>query len=70
MSAAEGSALMWRRLWLRFLAFSRLSDAAVCEMSIGRGLANDYHDYPDIAEKYPAHFETLQCCRCGKEFVI
>lgn len=35
-----------KRLWRRFLAWSRLSLTAVCEESKGKGLV-DYHDYPD-----------------------
>lgn len=59
-----------RRLWVWFLAFFRLDKAAVCELSRGRGLADDYHDYPDTAEKQPSHFVTLVCERCGKRFTI
>jgi hypothetical protein len=61
---------MLRRLWLWFLARFRLSDSAVCEMSRGRGLHDDYHDYPDDEYGEPAHFVTLRCKRCGKEFTI
>jgi hypothetical protein len=58
------------RLWKWFLARFRLSDAAVCEMSEGLGLHNDYHDYPDSHENKPWHFHTFTCKRCGKEFTI
>lgn len=54
----------------RFLAFHRLNKRIICEESIGRGLHNDYHDYPDTEDQYPAHFTTLKCARCGKEFII
>lgn len=33
-------------------------------------LHDDFHDYPDSAEKQPWHFATLKCERCGKEFTI
>ena len=59
-----------RRLWLWFLARFRLSELAVCEMSRGKGLRDDYHDYPDSEGGEPAHFVTLTCKRCGKEFCI
>ena len=58
-----------RSLWLCFLARFRLSLAAVCEMSKGKGLL-DYHDYPDDELGTPAHFVTMKCKRCGKEFMI
>ena len=59
-----------RRLWLWFLARFRLNDQAVCLMSQGRGLFDDYHDYPDDEAGLPVHFATLRCQRCGKEFAI
>ncbi len=59
-----------RRLWYWFLARFRLSKWAVCEMSKGRGLFTDFHDYPDSKEKQPWHFVTMKCERCGKEFII
>ena len=57
-------------LWKRFLAWSRLSKQAVCELSVGLGPWDDYHDYPDTADKLPRHFGPLICERCGKEFRI
>lgn len=59
-----------RRLWLWFLARFRLSGAAVCEMSKGRGMFDDYHDYPDSIEGFPDHFIPLTCKRCGKVFYL
>jgi len=59
-----------RRLWRWFLARFRLSMAAVCEMSKGRGPHNDYHDYPDDEMGAPFHMVLLKCKRCGKEFYI
>lgn len=56
--------------WRRFLAATRLSKSAVCEMSAGLGLANDFHDYPDDVIGAPDHFGKLTCRRCGKEFTI
>jgi hypothetical protein len=61
---------MVRRCWLWFLALFRLSPSAVCRMSQGRGLYNDYHDYPDSEEGLPWHFTVLTCKRCGKTFTI
>lgn len=61
---------MLRRLWLWFLARFRLSGEAVCEMSRGRGVADDYHDYPDGESGQPDHFITHRCRRCGKGFTI
>ena len=58
-----------KRLWMVFLAFFRLSESAVCEMSKGHGL-HDYHDYPDDIHGEPWHFTTLTCKRCGKDFTI
>jgi hypothetical protein len=59
-----------QRLWLWFLARFRLSMPAVCEMSKGRGLHDDYHDYHDDEHGLPMHFAILCCKRCGKKFVI
>jgi len=59
-----------RRLWKWFLARFRLDMDAVCEMSRGRGLCDDFHDYPDDEYGEPDHFVTLTCKRCGKEFSI
>lgn len=58
------------RLWKWFLAFFRLDDDAICEMSIGLPRYADYHDYRDDIDGYPDHFSTLKCKRCGKEFTI
>lgn len=59
------------RFWFMWvLAYFRLSEEAVCAMSRGRGLYNDYHDYPDDEVGTPAHFVVMKCKRCGKEFVI
>jgi len=58
--------LGWRT-W--FLAFTRLSKAAVCEASKGLGLI-DYHSYPDSTVGQPWHFYVHTCKRCGKRFGI
>lgn len=58
-----------RRLWLWFLAYFRLNDSAVCEMSRGVG-PHDYHDYSDDIHGEPCHFSFLTCRRCGKRFRI
>lgn len=58
------------RLWWWFLARFRLSEWAVCEMSKGRGIAEDFHDYDDSKEGLPIHFHLLECKRCGKSFII
>lgn len=58
------------RLWRRFLAWTRLSERAVCEMSAGRGPHEDYHDYPDDVVGSPVHGLELRCRRCGKGFYI
>lgn len=60
-----------KRLWLWFLARFRLSESAICEMSKGRGLHNDFHDYPDSTNGgIPWHFYEHECKRCGKKFTI
>jgi hypothetical protein len=59
-----------RIIWMWFLARFHLSDAAVCEMSKGKGTHNDYHNYQDSSDNMPLHFHTYQCKRCGKEFCI
>jgi hypothetical protein len=53
-----------------FLAWTRLSPAAVCEMSRGREPNADFHDYKDGTIKDPMHFYTYTCERCGKAFTI
>lgn len=60
--------MLW--LWQWFLAQFRLSESAVCGMSRGRGLTDDYHDYPDSEEGLPWHFHVMTCKRCGKRFTI
>jgi hypothetical protein len=62
-------ATLWRT-WLWWLAALRLSPSAVCEVSRGRGLLDDFHDYPDSTLGEPDHFVMLTCKRCGKEFMI
>ena len=38
-------------------------------MSAGRGLFNDFHNYPDDEHgSFMCHMVTLKCVRCGKEF--
>jgi hypothetical protein len=59
-----------KRLWLWFLASLHLSESAMCEMSKGRGLFDDYHDYPDDIIGLPYHFIEMTCKRCGKKFYI
>lgn len=59
-----------RRIWKWFLARFHLSQVAVCEMSVGHGLYDDYHDYEDTKHGIPLHFTILQCKHCGKEFCI
>ena len=56
-------------IWKWFLAKFHLSDAAVCELSAGRGPWEDYHDYPDDIIGTPSHFVELTCKRCGKKMV-
>ena len=56
--------------WKLFLAYTRLSKSAVCEMSRGRGPYDDFHDYWDDKDKTPMHFCILKCERCGKGFFI
>lgn len=58
------------RFWRWFLAYWRLDKRAVCEMSVGRNMFNDYHDYWDADPAIPTHFHILHCRRCGKPFVI
>ncbi len=61
----------WMPTWLRrILAYWRLNLDAVCEMSRGKSLIDDYHDYPDSTIGYPAHFYVHTCKRCGKAFTI
>ncbi len=63
--------MAWLRDWWRWwLARTHLSESAVCELSVGRGMHDDYHDYHDSVEGYPDHFVPLTCKRCGKRFYI
>lgn len=59
-----------RRLWRWFLAWMRLDLKLVCELSKGRSMWDDYHDYPDTKDGDPDHFSILKCARCGKSFLI
>lgn len=59
-----------RRLWRLFLAYFRLDLGAVCEMSRGRGMSDDFHDYPDSWTPEPWHMYTHHCRRCQKAFLI
>ena len=58
-----------RKAWIRFLAWSHLSEKAVCEMSKGMGLC-DYHDWVDDDAGQPWNFDLMKCRRCGKKFMI
>lgn len=60
----------WRWIWLYWLARLRVSNYAICVMSKGRGMYDDYHDYPDDELGTPSHFVALKCKRCGKEFYM
>lgn len=59
-----------KRFWLWLLAYFHLSDFAVCEMSKGLGMWNDYHHYCDDVWGTPTHFSGLTCKRCGKKFYM
>lgn len=59
-----------RRAWLYMLAWLHVNDAAVCEMSKGLPMEEDYHDYQDSDFGFPIHFDAMTCRRCGKEFII
>ena len=45
------------------LAFLRLSNKSICEVSSSMG-PYDFHDYPDDVEGTPFHFIELICKRC------
>lgn len=63
--------MKWLKLPFKYIiAFLRLDLRTVCEMSAGKGLYNDFHDYPDDEQGFPLHFVALKCKRCGKEFYI
>lgn len=52
-----------------FKARFRTDLAAVCELSKGRGMRDDFHDPLDDEHGYfMCHMVTLKCVRCGKEF--
>jgi hypothetical protein len=53
-----------------FLAYFRLNKRIVCELSVGRGEFDDFHDYPDSTTPVPWHFHRHRCVRCGKRFQI
>lgn len=55
------------RLWRLFLAYFRLSEAAVCELSTDE---REFHDYPDSTVGEPWHFYVHTCRRCGRGFTI
>lgn len=59
---------MIRRYWRWIQARFRLDLEVVCELSRGRGLLNDFHDFPDDIVGTPCHFVTMTCKRCGKQF--
>lgn len=61
---------MFKRIHRRISAYLRLSQQAICEESRGRGLYDDFHDYPDTAHGQPWHLEDLKCRHCGKTFRI
>ena len=66
----EEGEIMLMAFFRRVIARFRWNKRLVCEQSVGRGLHDDYHDYPDSIEGQPWHFVELTCKRCGKKFVI
>lgn len=58
------------KLWRKLLATFRLSESAICEMSVGLPPHNDYHDYGDDVGGMPWHFCEMTCKRCDKKFYI
>lgn len=56
--------------WLYVLAYLRLDQMAVCNMSAGRGEYDDFHDYPDSEANAPLHDYLHTCKHCGKGFRI
>ena len=58
------------RWWKLVKAWFRTDLAAVCDMSKGRGLRDDFHDWPDSTVEAPWHFYKHTCKRCGKVFEI
>jgi hypothetical protein len=63
-------ALRCIEMWRWFLARFRLSQDAVCTESRGKGLYDDFHDYPDDVAGAPLHLVDLECKHCGKAFRI
>lgn len=59
----------WKWILFYWLATFRLSDRAVCVMSLTKGVV-DFHDYHDSVEGFPDHFTELTCKRCNKKFII
>jgi hypothetical protein len=56
------------RAWRRLLAVTRLSPAAVCELSAPLG-RHDYHTHADDADRAPwGTVGCARCVRCGKWF--
>lgn len=58
-----------KKLFRKFIAHMRWNLRIVCEESEGKGLHDDYHDYPDD-DGIPTHGYTYHCRRCGKAFQI
>jgi len=54
-------------LFKTLIAFFRLNDKIICEMSNGK---KDYHDYKDSTMEVSWHFYNHTCKRCGKQFTI
>lgn len=60
---------LMQRIWIGFLAYFRLSEDAVCDVSLRLGQI-DLHDYRDGLDGEPWHFHVHTCRRCGKQFTI
>ena len=61
---------VWYRAWRHFLALTRLSLGAVCEVSASLG-PHDYHTFADDADAVTWDTRGCgHCRRCGKSFRI
>jgi hypothetical protein len=60
--------LLYPVWWI--LAILHTNQWAVCELSKGKTMFSDFHDYQDDVDEQTSHFAIMTCKHCGKKFMV